>query len=93
MIRRASSPSELTLAYRNLHITFDSLKSFSIIDFSPAASNIYSSLINQKIKIGMQDLRIAAIALAEEGILVTRNQRDFGKVPDLKIEDWSIALT
>jgi tRNA(fMet)-specific endonuclease VapC len=90
MTRRASSPSELIFAYQNLHVTFDSLKSFSILDFSPAASNIYASLASQKIRIGTQDLRIAAIALSVECIIVTRNQRDFGKVPNLRIEDWSI---
>ena len=63
---------------------------FSLLDFSPAASNIYASLASQKIRIGTQDLRIAAIALSVEGIIVTRNQRDFGKVPNLMIEDWSI---
>jgi tRNA(fMet)-specific endonuclease VapC len=91
MTRRASSPSELILAYQNLHVTFDSLKSFSILDFSPAASSIYASLASQKIRIGTQDLRIAAIALALEGIIVTRNQRDFGKIPNLMIEDWSMS--
>lgn len=90
MTRRASSPNELIFAYQNLHVTFDSLKSFSILDFSPAASSVYVSLSNQKIRIGTQDLRIAAIALSVEGIVVTRNQRDFGKVPNLTIEDWSI---
>jgi tRNA(fMet)-specific endonuclease VapC len=93
MIRRAASPSELILAYRNLHITFDSLKTFEILDFSPATSSIYSFLLKQKIKIGTQDLRIAAIALSINGILVTRNQRDFAKVPNLAIKDWSIIVS
>jgi tRNA(fMet)-specific endonuclease VapC len=93
MIRRAASPSELTLAYRNLHTTFDSLKTFEILDFSPAASSLYSFLLKQKIKIGTQDLRIAAIALSVNGILVTRNQRDFAKVPNLVIEDWSTIVS
>jgi tRNA(fMet)-specific endonuclease VapC len=92
MIRRAASPSELILAYRNLHITFDSLKTFEILDFSPAASSLYSFLLKQKIKIGTQDLRIAAIALSVNGILVTRNQRDFVKVPNLVLEDWSTIV-
>lgn len=93
MIRRAASPSELILTYQNLHITFDSLKSFDILDFSSVASTIYSSLLKQKIKIGTQDLRIAAIALSVNGILVTRNQRDFAKVPNLVLEDWSTIVS
>jgi tRNA(fMet)-specific endonuclease VapC len=42
------------------------------------------------IRIGTQDLKIAATALANRLPLVTGNRRDFAKVPGLVIEDWSV---
>jgi tRNA(fMet)-specific endonuclease VapC len=39
-------------------------------------------------KIGLPDLLIAAITLPNKATLVTRNTKDFGKVPGLQIENW-----
>ncbi len=36
-----------------------------------------------------QDLRIAMIALTQNAIVVTRNQRDFSQIPGLQIVEWS----
>jgi tRNA(fMet)-specific endonuclease VapC len=38
--------------------------------------------------IGSYDLQIAAIALANDLILVTHNTREFERVEGLKLEDW-----
>jgi len=88
-IRRAA-PDELVSAYQKLQVTFDSLKSFNVLGFTTEAQDIYTNLIRQKIKVGRQDLRIAAIALSVNGILVTRNQRDFSQVPNFVLENWTL---
>jgi len=36
------------------------------------------------------DLKIAAIVLAQNATLLTRNLSDFRKVPRLKVEDWTL---
>jgi predicted nucleic acid-binding protein len=38
--------------------------------------------------IGKIDLRIAAIALEQKAPVVSRNLRDFRRVPNLAVEDW-----
>jgi tRNA(fMet)-specific endonuclease VapC len=40
--------------------------------------------------IGPNDLQIAAIALANNLILVTHNTREFSRVSGLRYEDWEV---
>jgi tRNA(fMet)-specific endonuclease VapC len=37
-----------------------------------------------------KDMRIAAISLSVDGIIITRNQKDFSQVLGIKIEDWTL---
>jgi tRNA(fMet)-specific endonuclease VapC len=92
VIKRAKSQEELVTAYALLRETFNRLCQANILDFNEAAFKIYNELLKQKIRVGTQDLRIAAIALALNSTVVTRNFRDFEKIPDLKIVDWSIPV-
>ena len=64
-----------------------------IIGFNDHESIEYSKIradleIRGKI-IGPNDLIIAAIVKANDGILITNNTKEFERVRDLKIEDWT----
>lgn len=89
-IKKATSAISLITAYSRLEITLDYFKSVQVLPFDQNAHTSFEGLIHQKLRIGTQDLRIAAIALSVNGIVVTRNQKDFGKVPNLQVENWAV---
>jgi tRNA(fMet)-specific endonuclease VapC len=71
----------------------ENLQAFSaapVLPFDAAAASIHDNLRTQRVRIATMDLRIAAIALSRSLILLTRNTRDFGKVPGLVTEDWTV---
>ncbi|MDZ8088552.1 MAG: type II toxin-antitoxin system VapC family toxin [Nostoc sp. DedQUE12b] len=75
--------------YQRLVETVMLLSEFNILHYDEKSQEIYQKFRNQRIRIGTQDLRIASIVLANKGILLTKNMRDFEKVPGLTIQDWS----
>lgn len=90
MVRRANSEVSRISAYGWVRETTLFLGQFSqVLAWGSEAERIYGELKQRRIRIGAQDLRIAAIVLASDGTVVTRNRRDFKQVPGLLIEDWS----
>ena len=77
-------------AYQRLVETLMLLSEFNILQYDAKSCEVYQALKAQRIRVGTQDLRIASIAVAYNGILLTRNLRDFEKIPGLTIQDWSI---
>jgi tRNA(fMet)-specific endonuclease VapC len=77
-------------AYHNLLATSLYLRTITIIGFDEQAQTIFRRLRVQGIRIGTQDLRIAAITLSHGATLVTRNGQDFATIPSLNMEDWSL---
>ena len=66
---------------------------FTSLPFDDRAADHYgavrSFLATARTPIGANDLLIAGIALANNLILITRNTREFQRVPGLSLEDWS----
>lgn len=61
-----------------------------VVPFDANAAETFGHLQSQRVRVATMDLRIASIALSRGLILVSRNIRDFGQVPGLQIEDWTI---
>jgi tRNA(fMet)-specific endonuclease VapC len=92
-IRKAQTSEALISAYDNLIATFSLFSQLEILGYDSAADDYFRQLRQKKIRIGTQDLRIASITMAHGGTIVTRNHKDFGQVPELAIEDWSLEST
>lgn len=63
-----------------------------VLALPPTAGRFYgvvrAGLAAQGTPIGGNDLWIAAHALASRLTLVTNNEREFRRVPDLRVENW-----
>lgn len=91
-IHRAKAEAEATFGFRQLLETVEFYRALPILPYDATAVSHYQHLRRQKLRVGTQDLRIAAIALSQRATVVTRNRRDFGQVPGLAVEDWSQPL-
>ncbi|MFO7640769.1 MAG: type II toxin-antitoxin system VapC family toxin [Candidatus Competibacteraceae bacterium] len=89
-VRRASQGEDRINAYTWLEKTVLFFQAFQILSFDAEAERRYANLVARRLGIGAQDLKIAAIALSHNAVLVTRNRRDFNRVPELSLDDWTI---
>jgi tRNA(fMet)-specific endonuclease VapC len=89
VLHKARTDKRLLLAYAELQSMLRDFCHLNILPFETAALSEFKRLRRQKIRIGTMDLRIASIALAAQSTLLSRNLRDFQKVPGLIVEDWT----
>ena len=79
---------------RNFALQQAFLEQFVSLPFDDLAATTFGVIRSQlEIKgtpIGAYDLQIAAIALANNLILVTHNTQEFRRVEGLQVEDWEV---
>jgi tRNA(fMet)-specific endonuclease VapC len=92
VIARTRNPADWVTAYAAFQKTLASLSPLPLLPFDDAAAAQFVQLKATVRQVGTRDLKIAAIALSVGGILVTRNRKDFGRVPGLLLEDWTQPL-
>ncbi|MCY7407524.1 MAG: type II toxin-antitoxin system VapC family toxin [Alkalinema sp. CAN_BIN05] len=81
---------------RTLERQQDFLERFVSLPFGDESALLFgqirASLASAGTPIGAYDLQIAAIALANNLILITHNTQEFERVNGLQLEDWEIVV-
>jgi len=89
-VAQAATPERKIRAYGELKRQLRNYCDIAVIEYDMKAAEAYERLRKMRLGMGTKDLQIAAIALANDAVLLTRNLSDFSRVPDLRIEDWSV---
>lgn len=90
LLRRAKSNVQEAQASHALALSIALLAHFPVYPVTESALDQFDRLVKLKLNIGRMDLKIAAIALELGATIVTNNARDFGRVPGLLWEDWTV---
>ena len=86
---QARHGGDLTKAYELLARSVVSIQQFRILAFSEPASALELEWRSLGIKVGTQDLRIAAICVSQNIRLISNNKSDFYRIPNLNLETWN----
>ncbi|MCL2712295.1 MAG: type II toxin-antitoxin system VapC family toxin [Methanomassiliicoccaceae archaeon] len=77
----------------NIEQTLRFIGPYEAVPFDKEAAiicgKISADLTKKGRKIGYNDLMIAATVISRNGILVTNNSKDFGRIEGLRSEDWT----
>lgn len=77
--------------YRRIMGVVEILRRFRILPFDERAYERFLTLSVVQTAIATRDRRIAAIGLVHNATVVTANTRHFNLVPDLDVQDWTVA--
>jgi tRNA(fMet)-specific endonuclease VapC len=75
-------------AYQYFEQTLEDMRELTVLSYTSQADAHYEAWRTQKLRGSTHDLRIAAICVAHSVTLVTRNRRDFERIPGLSLEVW-----
>ena len=88
LLNREKPGHDQLLAYAELKRCFDSLAHFDLLEFDHDAADVFARLRKEFPRLGTMDLKIAAICMAHDGLLLSRNLGDFNQIPGLRVENW-----
>lgn len=88
-LNKAKDQTRVELIYLRIAQAVESLASWTVLHYPLAAMSLYEDLKRQKLNVGANDLKIAAIALHFNAIVATRNKQDFARVPGVQLDNWA----
>lgn len=88
VISREREVTRQVRAYQELLGLLDFLGRWTVLPFEDAAAARFGRLRGDGVRIGSMDLKIAAIALVHDALLLSANLRDFQRVRGLRVENW-----
>src|SRR5205807_3547089 len=89
VLARSRLPVQQVEAYRRLKRLLANYLAIPVLDFDYGAFAEFERLLSLRLRIGTMDLKIASIALTQDATVLTKNLKDFGRVPGLRVEDWT----
>jgi tRNA(fMet)-specific endonuclease VapC len=89
-INKAKGVAHEVRTYDRFSRFIDFIRQLLVFPFNGEAADEFARLRAQKVRIGTMDLKIAAIAIANDALLLTANRRDFAKVPGLRFDNWLV---
>ncbi len=84
-IGQAKTSADIVRGYSIFHRVLSAFAAALVLPFDSQASLLFDGLVGKRVRIATMDLRIASIALSRGLTLLTRNIRDFSKVPGLAV--------
>jgi tRNA(fMet)-specific endonuclease VapC len=89
ILARSSEGEARVHAYTKLLETVRFFSTIPVVPYDMLCEQQFQVLRAMRLRVGSRGLRIAATALGQNVVLITRNRHDFEQVPGLRLDDWS----
>ena len=77
LIARAKTSQQEVAAYQRLHTMLTFFASIPLLDYTEETAIVFNQLKHSRVRIGSMDLKIAAISLAYDALLLSSNLKDY----------------
>ena len=89
LLNRPAQAGQQVQLYGRFQRSIEVLREWDILPFDSDAAGVLENLQRQRLRVGTMDLKIAALVLSRDALLLSKNLIDFGQVPGLQVEDWT----